>query len=714
MFGKHTLAVLFVLCFGFLQTSLAQAGQQQHEGKFKELQAELDNAETDTSRIRILLAMQQKAYRLPYDRTLLKATRQLFAIPLLNQESTLNLYRAHILAAFCYLKFRDWDSAYHYIMITDSLATELDDLGRIISTKQVMGMIYSAFDDLEMTEKTFLKLAELGEPYPEYHEKVVYAYNSLGNQNAVHGNLVKASRFYLKMLEISMGLERIEPRLSAALNLANVHLKLGQRDQVFQYAEEAICLAHEKKDIKRLARSHMLMANAWRLLDSIQWAKKYAFVALDYSLQIKGEYTLQAVAYKLVGLLEQDAQNYDQAIHYQKLALAPFTPARNAVIFLSDKETKALILKDLSVSYRMQHDYARAIRLLDSAILVNEEVKNSQQLAEIHRDYALTYAALGNYKQAYTHELLAVKNEKISKEIRERHLIEDSQLQYESLSKDQLITQLEAEKIKEEAKRSRSQSQRNYLVISLLFSTGLFSLFIYYLQQRRKKEQIIGHQQIELQNLKINELLNEQAAKSMSALLEGQEKERKRVAIDLHDRLGSLLAMVKLHLTEGSEMALPLLENSITEVRKISHDLASGTLDDFGLLVALTELKKTVEKSGKVVFSLNTYRVDRRFPTPIEINLYRIIQELINNSLKHAHASKISLSLTRRDDALSLVYEDNGIGFNLDKAQMASGIGLGNIQNRANQLGSELHINTQVGKGMEAILEIPLAEEKTL
>jgi signal transduction histidine kinase len=384
------------------------------------------------------------------------------------------------------------------------------------------------------------------------------------------------------------------------------------------------------------------------------------------------------------------------------------------VIYLSDKETQAQNLMELSISYRMLNRYPLSLQHLDSALKVNLEFRNTQQLADIHRNYALTYAQIGNFKKAYEHEVLAVKNEKINKEEQDRHLIEDMKTRYESLTKDQMITELETEKLKEEAKRSRNINQRNYLIISLLFSTFLFSSFIYYLQQRRKKEHIIGRQKLELQNLRIDDLLNEQAANSMSSLLEGQEKERKRVALDLHDRMGSLLAMVKLHLTEGSKMALPLLEKAITEVRKISPNLASNTLDDFGLSVALAELKKMVEESGKVAFTLHTYKIDKRFPAHIEINLYRIIQELINNSLKHAEPGKISLSLTRREDAISLVYEDNGQGFNLEQALHQTGIGLWNVQNRADQMGGKLHINTQPGKGMEVILEIPLNEQKTL
>jgi hypothetical protein len=81
-------------------------------------------------------------------------------------------------------------------------------------------------------------------------------------------------------------------------------MELGQTDPVFQYAEEALCLAHEKNDIKRLARAHSLMANAWRMLDSIPWAKRYAQKSLAYSQELYKEYTVHASSYKLLGLLE--------------------------------------------------------------------------------------------------------------------------------------------------------------------------------------------------------------------------------------------------------------------------------------------------------------------------------------------------------------------------------------------------------------------------
>lgn len=214
-------------------------------------------------------------------------------------------------------------------------------------------------------------------------------------------------------------------------------------------------------------------------------------------------------------------------------------------------------------------------------------------------------------------------------------------------------------------------------------------------------------------------LLNMQEIKSLNAMMEGQENERRRIAADLHDRIGSALSAIKLHLTgfalsmESTSQkqmefgkVIAMFDEAVKEVRQVSHDLASGVLIKFGLAPALKDLCESIQHAGSIKVSFFTGGFDGRVDQRTEIALYRITQELISNILKHARAQEINIYLHRQDDHLSLMVEDDGIGF--DPGQSSDGIGMQNIRWRANQLKGTVLVDSLPGKGCTITIEIPI------
>ena len=201
-------------------------------------------------------------------------------------------------------------------------------------------------------------------------------------------------------------------------------------------------------------------------------------------------------------------------------------------------------------------------------------------------------------------------------------------------------------------------------------------------------------------------------------MLEVQESERKRIASDLHDRLGSMLSTVKLYFGSVEEQiekmkeqnkehynkANLLLDEACEEVRKISHDLISGELLKFGLLPALTQLCKTIEGANKLKINLLFFGMDNRLDNSVEIPVYRIIQELINNILKHSKATDVTIQLNKTENNLNVVVEDNGIGF--DIASVKNGMGLKNIETRVNKFNGKLYVDSGKDKGTTTIIDI--------
>ncbi len=205
----------------------------------------------------------------------------------------------------------------------------------------------------------------------------------------------------------------------------------------------------------------------------------------------------------------------------------------------------------------------------------------------------------------------------------------------------------------------------------------------------------------------------------LNTVLFTEEKERMRFAKELHDGLGPLLSSAKMSLsalprTERGEQERKILENTayvveeaIRSLREISNNLSPHILNDFGLVKGVSNFINKATGLEGIKIDFTTDLRAERFDTDVEVILYRVICELINNSIKHAQCTGISLSLEKKDNALLLDYSDNGRGFN-PEAVMDTGMGLANIASRIASLKGECEIRSEHMKGMNARIRVEL------
>ncbi|WP_460502862.1 sensor histidine kinase, partial [Hymenobacter agri] len=199
----------------------------------------------------------------------------------------------------------------------------------------------------------------------------------------------------------------------------------------------------------------------------------------------------------------------------------------------------------------------------------------------------------------------------------------------------------------------------------------------------------------------------------LAAILATQETERKRIAEALHNGLGQLLYATKLSLDNaGSQPAVPreslrLLEEAIRSTRTISFELTPGILEDFGLHTALETLVKRIAPA-RLPLHLHLRNLDQRLPALIEIAVYRTVQELLNNVMKHAQATEVEVHVALEAKRLCVSVEDNGRGFEpaVLAAEPLAGIGLAGERNRVALLGGELAIRSQRGRGTIISFEV--------
>ena len=201
------------------------------------------------------------------------------------------------------------------------------------------------------------------------------------------------------------------------------------------------------------------------------------------------------------------------------------------------------------------------------------------------------------------------------------------------------------------------------------------------------------------------------------AVLEAEERERIRIARDLHDGIGQTLAAARMTLgnyifkknIDSVEItnSLDLLEETIREVREISHNMMPSSLTKFGLTSALKQLANKINALGNIELELQIIGIKERFDEKTELTLYRIVQEVISNIIRHAEAKKVNIELIKHDDELILIIEDDGKGFDTENIKN-NGIGLKNIATRVEYLNGSVIFDSTIGRGTSVIVEIPL------
>ena len=239
------------------------------------------------------------------------------------------------------------------------------------------------------------------------------------------------------------------------------------------------------------------------------------------------------------------------------------------------------------------------------------------------------------------------------------------------------------------------------LVISISMSIGVMyahKLFKYIARLNRQRQ-----------------LLNKRI---LTAVLRTEEKSRSRFAKDLHDGLGPLLSSARMSLSALQRESLPadqqeiignttyVIDEAIRSLREISNNLSPHVLNDFGLARGIQNFvgKSSAMHDVKIRFTTNLR--SERYDTDIEVILYRVICELINNSIKHSGAAEASVSLIRIDSLIRLDYRDNGCGFETGGVEQQEGMGIANIRSRISSLKGDFTLSSSPGRGMKALVEV--------
>jgi two-component system NarL family sensor kinase len=250
----------------------------------------------------------------------------------------------------------------------------------------------------------------------------------------------------------------------------------------------------------------------------------------------------------------------------------------------------------------------------------------------------------------------------------------------------------------------------NYLLIGGALTLLIISVLSYRTYRQKQK----------LQQQRINELETEKHLQATEAVLKGESQERTRLAKDLHDGLGGMLSGVKYSLNtmkgnlimtpdnaQAFERSMDMLDSSIREIRRVAHNMMPEALVKFGLDTALRDFCNDIDKSGALAVKYQSLELENAvIDQTVSITIYRIVQELINNTIKHAGATSAMVQVTRTGDILAVTVEDDGKGFDTSILNRTKGIGWANIQNRVEFLKGKMDVHSGQDQGTSVHIEI--------
>ena len=404
----------------------------------------------------------------------------------------------------------------------------------------------------------------------------------------------------------------------------------------------------------------------------------------------------------------------DASINYE------FYQKKGYLYFLEKKHVYSTINFKKAYQYATQFKHKETINsalyyLSKNALITGNfyDAKNyAEQNLTLAQEENSTSAIIGALNNLSDYYQKIGNNTKALKLLQNATDIKDSMISVENIKQiNTLQTIYETEKKEKEILQLTVINQNKSNLNKILISSSIALLLLIFLGYRNFTNKR------KLQNLKISELEKDKQLLAIDAMLKGQEEERGRIAKDLHDGLGGLLSGTKLSFINMKEnllltpenaiqfeKSLSMLDTTIADLRKVAHNLMPESLVKFGLNDALKDFCSSIQLASNITVDYQKIGLDRKIGNTAETFMYRIIQELVNNAVKHSQATEILVQIAFANDKIVLTVEDNGTGY--DKSQITTGDGLDNIAYRVKYLNGTIDTLTTASNGTSVTIEL--------
>lgn len=559
---------------------------------------------------------------------------------------------------------------------------------------------------------------------------MAWGYNNIGNVYTDLTDYATTLQYYDSAFRIRKLLNDSGAIAQSLVNFGYIQKELGAYTDALVSLYAALAVLEPRKDETTLSYCYDFIGSVYALRKNYRYSNLFYTKALVLYKK-NNERSGEAIAINTIGTnyyamgnttlgksyIQQAYTIYKELGDIRQLAIVTGTLSK--IYTEENKPDSALLLAQQSIGYhlatqntrqlgsayiKLTKAYQKLNRLTEAIqsaengyalVLESGERNTRKELLEILN---LLFAQTGDYTKAYQYQQAYVLlKDSMLNESSERAVAE-MQTKYETEKKD-----IEISKQSLEIKRKQTQ-----LLLSLLSIVSIIVIsFLVYNRYRLKQKTLLNAT-----------LLKEQSIRN-KAIIEAEEKERIRIARELHDGIGQQLSAAKMNLSafeqnvnekdkENYQLLLQLVDDAVKEVRSVSHNMMPNALIRSGLASAVRDFVHKISASDALKIDLQIVGLNDRLENTTEAVLYRVLQECVSNIVKHAQASYISIQLIQHENHLNMLIEDNGKGFDTQNLSQVEGIGLKNMQSRVQFLNGTILFDSMPGKGTTVSIDIPL------
>ncbi len=644
-----------------------------------------------------------------------------------------------------------------------------------------MGNTYTDWGKTDEGIKYYFKSIDIALKY-DNKKSLGIAYSNLGNTYIQQGNYVQATQFIIKGIAIREAINDEYGVASMSANLSVLYKELEKYDEAILYANSALKY-YNKNGLKiEAGRAYVNMGLIAKRQKDYNKALYYfdealaRFKGLNYPKGIAAVHNNKGLVLRKLERDDEGLQNFKEGLAISntindragkatalvniaevQIDKKDFITAEQSLVTALEisKDLKTLrrekdVIEALTNLYLRKEDYKKAFdynlayTVLKDSILVIDKIKviedtktkyetekKQLEIFVLTKSDSIKSLKIDNQQISIFDNLLKISNQKLDlskADLLNKEndlLLKENDLQikedaYLIKTKEEIILQnkLDVQKKeqqilllgKEKEIKTLELKRKNNTILGISILAILSSLIFYLLYNRSKAKQ----------SALLQAAIITQQDIATKGIIEAEERERKRIASDLHDGVGQLMTAAWLNMqainektkntdketAELLDKAMHLVDESCKEVRAVSHNMMPNALLKKGLVNAVKEFLQQINiKSTKI--NLQTEGLNNPLPNHVETVLYRVIQESVNNVIKHAQATSLDISINQDETGIDVMIEDNGKGFNFGEANKKDGIGLQNIKSRIEYLKGTVEWNTAENKGTLVAIHIP-------
>ncbi|MCF8308054.1 MAG: sensor histidine kinase [Bacteroidales bacterium] len=577
------------------------------------------------------------------------------------------LFQSHNHLGIIYDIKSNFDSSITHYNRAIEISKKTNDSSHLASSLSNMGLTYWHIGKYHLALEYFYDAQAIFEAHSPESSGMISVYNNIGMIYTELDDFENALLIFNKALKINKKLNDTLTRAAIYSNMGDVFKKQDKVDKAFNYYNRSLKLKKSKEDSYGLSLTYVELTKLLIDQDSLNAAKEALKKCFEYSDKA-GNKSQVAEAYLLTVDLYEKKGETKRPIRYSRMAL-------NLAQKIKSRKLEYRSYKKMAQLYAKQQSYKKAYEAYSNYSQLKDSLVNRHELSYIY-DLRLSHEV-----DQKTHEIALLD------ELRENQalLIEKQELKLQNRTF-QLI-----------------------IIIGLLVIVS-FGFYLWYIKSKYKQKQ------------KLDAALISKKEELATRTLQAEINERKRISRDIHDSLGQYLGLCKLQVSQLKDGAakdsgkqknsidktINMIDHSIIELRNIIHNLSPSVLHEKGFPEAVKELTERIQQNHSLNIQLEIMGLDGNLDYLTENTLYRVTQEILNNILKHSQADNVNIQMIRNNEDLTIMIEDNGVGFDPEAA--AKSRGLSNIYTRVENINGKVYIDSKVQRGTIITVIVPLEE----